>query len=1016
MPKSLIAFLFLICLGSLSAQKYSGKISPFHANSVKVFNKPTLKILAVMVDFQQENDASTSGTGKFGSIYSQNYGNKILDPLPHDASYFQAHLDFTKNYFSKVSNGKLNVADTVLPDIITVSKTIRDYSPGNNSTDFSGMGNLSSEVWKLVDAKHPGLNFADYDLFVIFHAGVGRDITLPGSLGTERDLPSVFLGQAALQKIFGLSFQGFPVSGNTFNISNSMIMPETESRELSSFGQTVLFQITTNGLLVSSIASYLGLPDLFNTNTGLSAIGRFGLMDGQAIFSYSGLFPPEPSAWEKIYLGWAQPVTVSPGNYNITMTALRTPASSGDTVILKVPINSSEYFLVENRQRDALNNGAILTINSAGQSITKSFSKDASGFYSYAVDSVYGVVTDVDEFDWSLPGQIDDTSHYAGGILIWHIDDNVINANIASDQINNNPADRGVELVEANGIKEIGYQFTTITGDVVTGEGSYEDYFFKNNTGTLYTNIFDGNSRPNSNAHSGANSLISMSGFPLSSDKMSFKLAYGDSVIKPLFSSVITGPASTANIVSAGNDKNGLFYMSGSDLFHTNRFGITDTLFTGFSSFKPASSVLNSIDYLFGAKDSIIKICSYDGTSFKFDSLNIGKIISCSPALDLDLTGEKDLYIGRNDGTVLVFKFDPSSSSILSLQKSLAVETHLVAGIAVDAGVYSVLINFLNDHPQPVGTSPYKFVIIDSQNKSFTIDDNVKQFGLTKNRAGNYLNIALSGNSLYLISSGSLVKKIAVPAGVSAFAVADIKNNGENYIVYNSGSQIHAVNLSGAEASNFPFTDPDNKNFTGSPLCADFEGDKKSEVISFTEDGRIIALDGGTGKYVTSFPLSSGLYVESASVFDDNGKISLAVIDSGKHFYGWNIGSVSGTYFWTESDGNSSNSSFVNSASASNFVNEFFPKNKVYNYPNPVYNGVTAIRYYVSESSRINIKIFDLAGDFVAELNDNVQGGFESETIWKVNNIQSGIYLARVEAVGQSGKTESNVIKIAVVK
>ncbi len=229
--------------------------------------------------------------------------------------------------------------------------------------------------------KHPGFNFADYDLFVIFHAGVGRDITLPGSLGNEKDLPSVFLGQNALQKIFGSTFTGFPVSNNSFHIDNSMIIPETESRELSSFGQTVLFQITINGLLVSSIASYLGLPDLFDTNTGLSAIGRFGLMDGQAIFSFSGLFPPEPSAWEKIFLGWIQPVTVAPGNYNVNLTALRA-STAGDTVILKVPINSSEYFLVENRQRDANNNGAILTINSAGQTITKTFTKDASGFYS----------------------------------------------------------------------------------------------------------------------------------------------------------------------------------------------------------------------------------------------------------------------------------------------------------------------------------------------------------------------------------------------------------------------------------------------------------------------------------------------------------------------------------------------------------------------------------------------------------------------------------------------------------
>ena len=97
-------------------------------------------------------------------------------------------------------------------------------------------------------------------------------------------------------------------------------------------------------------------------------------------------------------------------------------------------------------------------------------------------------------------------------------------------------------------------------------------------------------------------------------------------------------------------------------------------------------------------------------------------------------------------------------------------------------------------------------------------------------------------------------------------------------------------------------------------------------------------------------------------------------------------------------------------------ANEFFPINKAYNYPNPVYDGFTFIRYFVTEDSKINIKIFDLAGDFVAELNDNARGGFDNETKWDVGNIQSGVYLARVEANGSSGKTESKVIKIAVVK
>ncbi len=105
MPKRLLAFLFLICLGSLSAQRYSGKISLFHSASVKVFNKDTLKILAVLVNFQEDRDASTFGNGKFGSIYSQDYGNKILDPLPHDSSISNLILNLQKIISEKYLTG-----------------------------------------------------------------------------------------------------------------------------------------------------------------------------------------------------------------------------------------------------------------------------------------------------------------------------------------------------------------------------------------------------------------------------------------------------------------------------------------------------------------------------------------------------------------------------------------------------------------------------------------------------------------------------------------------------------------------------------------------------------------------------------------------------------------------------------------------------------------------------------------------------------------------------------------------
>ena len=93
----------------------------------------------------------------------------------------------------------------------------------------------------------------------------------------------------------------------------------------------------------------------------------------------------------------------------------------------------------------------------------------------------------------------------------------------------------------------------------------------------------------------------------------------------------------------------------------------------------------------------------------------------------------------------------------------------------------------------------------------------------------------------------------------------------------------------------------------------------------------------------------------------------------------------------------------------------FFPKDRIYNWPNPVYGKTTQIRYYASEDAEISVKIFDLAGAKVAELSGKASAGVDTELTWDVRGIQSGIYLARVEAVGSS-RSDAAIIKIAVVK
>ncbi|MGB5849067.1 MAG: hypothetical protein WBH40_11305, partial [Ignavibacteriaceae bacterium] len=529
----LSVFILIISLGSLpvgqtglSAQTFKVNFKGQPLANVNADANDTLKILAIMVNFQEDRDGATFGNGKFGSIYSVDYGSTILDPLPHDAQYFNDHLLFVRNYFHKVSNNNLYIDFTVLPDTFSVTQTMRNYSPLPGSDDFTPIGNFAVEAWTLADQLYPGRDFSSYDLFTIFHAGVGRDISLPGSIGNERDLPSVYLSDKSFKEIYGEDFNGIQVSGGSFNITNSMIMPETESRELQTISATFLFEITINGLLCASVGSHLGLPDLFDTETGLSAIGRFGLMDGQGIFAYGGTYPPEPSPWSKIFLGWADPVTVELGNADVSLVT-KLAAEIGDTVILKVPLNSSEYYLIENRNRDANDDGSTVTYIVNGNTITKIFTKDTTGYLSFDVDSLAGVILDVDEFDWAVPGN---------GILIWHIDENIINDKIAENKVNTDKKRRGIDVEEADGVQDIGEEFQTIFGDLVIGEGTEEDLWHASNPADLYQNLFNKETRPNTRTNTNANSLISVKDFSDISNRMSFRIEYGDSIVKPLFS------------------------------------------------------------------------------------------------------------------------------------------------------------------------------------------------------------------------------------------------------------------------------------------------------------------------------------------------------------------------------------------------------------------------------------------------------------------------------------------------
>jgi hypothetical protein len=497
---------------------------------------------------------------------------------------------------------------------------------------------------------------------------------------------------------------------------------------------------------------------------------------------------------------------------------------------------------------------------------------------------------------------------------------------------------------------------------------------------------------------------------------MSFRIEYGDSIVKPLFSTQLQID-SVANGLSVSEYENSIQYLinSNNDLFAADEVIILYTA-SDFSKIKSASVNTENENQIYGVIDSILSFKISSGISLFTGRLNIGgsNNISSQVVININEQSGYELLFGTM-GKLYKYSLGHLPAVYPVLIDSIITEDHFI--------IEKVAAN--ENFVAYIGTStleifPAIYFFESTEGQLIFEDEKPLDIVITKNNEGSNIAIVLTDkDKIYVINRNEIISEfqLSLADDVNSFSITDLKQDGSNYILINNDKNIEVYNLTGSLADNFPFPDPEGIGFTGTPISADFEGDSKSEIISVTKDGRIVAVDGGTGKVIPGFPISSGSAIPVTPVlYNAADKTNLAVLNDENNLTAWSISSVEGKLYWSEEFGNPQNTSFIPAAENTNRINEFFPTDRAYNYPNPVYEGSTNIRYYVSEDSKINIKIFDLAGDFVAELNDDATGGMDNETVWNVSNIQSGVYLTRIEAISTSGNSEFAIIKIAVVK
>ena len=488
----------------------------------------SVKIIAIKIEFQLDSDNNTTGNGRFGiwlegqdTTHSYNdekelnwYKNGVYtyDNLPHDSLYLSYQLDYLNSYYKKVSNGKLDIEYSIFPkgkkesDAYQVPLRMANYSPGqklgsetylefntrvNNSLmkfirDAIVVSNTGKTATDTVDSPFKNLVFRD---------GVLREVDSLGNLGkrvyillihagssnlTDRfqdsnsDLTDNFISQTTIRNItktssglfqhfldtidgtIGFKFNGYKDS--TYIIPELMMISETSNQDSLNYG--------IHGILVNQFARQLGIPDLYSTTSGVTGIGKFGIMDFEGYSAASGFIPPYPSAWSRMYMGWEDVVVALPqDNKTINVSAVSSNSDSNRVVL--VPINNHEYYLIENRQRNLSGDSSLYNYDTTDGFIH--ISDDSAVNYDSIVTEVSptsNVVMATKTQEIGLPGS---------GILLWHIDENLVYNRLEYNLLNTDSSYRAVSLVEADGIQDIGMPFNGLS--TIYDYGGAEDIF-----------------------------------------------------------------------------------------------------------------------------------------------------------------------------------------------------------------------------------------------------------------------------------------------------------------------------------------------------------------------------------------------------------------------------------------------------------------------------------------------------------------------------------------------------------
>jgi M6 family metalloprotease-like protein len=482
------------------ALEVGGAFEPYHdghlregiAGGAEDLTPRRWRIAAVLVDFEEQPMGAGFAAAREDSI----------------RLYFDRALTHLDQMYRSMSDGLQELTWDLSPSVYRMPRSMAYY--GLDDSIATREADLCRDAVEAADAD---IDFGDYDVYMVFHAGPGQEADILND--SQDQIWSVFFRQVdfgywlnAPDAERGIRTTDLTATGDTVFVTHTVVLPETESQDGYEFGLL--------GVVAHEFGHRFGLPDLYDTTgpadfiyADSQGIGTFGLM-GAGIWNDNGFFPAEMEAWSKFYIGWLRPRVIRPeaggGEQIVSLEAIQLARREG---AVRIPMGGDEYLLIENRARDYNYNG-IVDFTDADDDSVFDFWTDGYGSTADGGDT---------EFDWYLPQPLDrprNPKKDGSGLLIWHVDESTISDLLLYNMVNADALHKGVDLEEADGIQDLDklvFQFEAF--------GDARDSYWAGNATELTPE-----STPPSDAYSDAHTGIWITDISEAGRTMSFRLRF----------------------------------------------------------------------------------------------------------------------------------------------------------------------------------------------------------------------------------------------------------------------------------------------------------------------------------------------------------------------------------------------------------------------------------------------------------------------------------------------------------